>query len=128
MGCFYTGFGYRDRKNGHFKIGETGDKTPAKRLSQIRQVETFMCLGYLVLKGETKAERLFIESYVRVKMAQEPDLHHIQNDHFTYKIISKDEKYSQAYGIANRALNYAMEACQMQGVKYSLGTKTYKRG
>lgn len=22
MGCFYTGFGYRDRKNGHFKIGE----------------------------------------------------------------------------------------------------------
>ena len=42
---------------------------------------------------ETKAERLFIESYVRMKLEQEPDLHHIQNDHFTYKIIGKDEKY-----------------------------------
>jgi hypothetical protein len=128
MGCFYTGFGYKDRKNGHFKIGETGKSTPAERLGQIRQKETFMCLGYVILKGDTKADRLFIESYVRAKLSKEEDLTHIQNDHFLYKIKGNDEKYTQAYGIANRALNFAMEACKMQNIEYSLGTKTYKRG
>ena len=39
MGCFYTGFDWRNRKNGYFKIGETSGKTPAARLAQIRREE-----------------------------------------------------------------------------------------
>ena len=124
MGCFYTGFDYKNRKNGYFKIGETEKNTPAARLSQIRQKDAFMCLGYIQVSGD-KPERLFIESYVRLKMSKK--FEHIQNDHFVYK-IEKGRKYEQAFEIAEKALKYAIEACEMINVKWSFGEKTFKRG
>jgi hypothetical protein len=128
MGCFYTGFDYKNRVNGYFKIGETGDKTPARRLASIRSTDSFECLGYLLLDNDSKAERWLVESYVRMKLAREcAELTHIQNDHFTYKIASKAEKYSQAQMFADMALNYAKEICDREGISYKVGTKKYKR-
>lgn len=128
MGCFYAGFDYKNRVNGYFKIGETGYKTPAKRLSQIRQNDSFQCLGYLVLEDDSKSERLFIESYVRMKLDKTcAELTHTQNDHYTYTIESKDRKYAQAQEFADLALQLAIEACEIIGMKYKVGTKQYKR-
>lgn len=129
MGCFYTGFNYKQRVNGYFKIGESGKDTPAQRLSQLRQNESFECLGYLLLNNDTKADRLFIESYVRMKMEHYYlELTQVRNDYFAYTIKSADTKYTQAQKFANTALNFAIEACKMTNVKYKIGTKTYKRG
>lgn len=129
MGSFYTGFDYKNRVNGYFKIGETSGKTPAARLASIRQTDCFQCLGYLLLKNETKAERLFVESYVRMMMERRlPQLQHTQNDHYLYRIESKERKYEQAQEFANIALELAQEACKMAGISYQIGTKVYKRG
>lgn len=129
MGAFYTGFDYKNRVNGYFKIGETSGKTPAARLAVIRQSDCFQCLGYLLLKEETKAERLFVESYVRMMMERKvPQLQHTQNDHYTYRIESKERKYEQAQEFADIALDLAKEACRMAGISYQVGTKVYKRG
>lgn len=129
MGCFYTGFDYKNRKNGYFKIGESGQKTPAKRLAAIRQTDAFQCLGYLLFENDSKSERLFIESYVRMMLPKRcPNLTHTQNDHYTYSIESKDRKYSQAQEFADMALALAKEACEQIGLTYKIGTKSYKRG
>lgn len=129
MGCFYTGFDYKNRVNGYFKIGESSKKTPAARLATVRQYDSFQCLGYLLFSGETKSERLFIESYVRMKLDQEcKELSHTQNDHFTYTIESKARKYAQAQEFADLALKYAQEACALANVKFEIGKKVYKRG
>jgi hypothetical protein len=128
MGCFYAGFDYKNRVNGYFKIGESGKKTPAQRLAQIRQTDSFECLAYLMLENDTKAERLFVESYVRMKMEKTfKELTLTQNDHYLYTIESKDRKYSQAQEFANAAITFAMEACEMAQVTYKIGTKKYKR-
>ena len=128
MGCFYTGFDWRNRKNGYFKIGETSGKTPAQRLCEIRKTDAFQCLGYLLLDGETKAQRLFIESYVRMMMEKNPALTHTQNDHYLYVIdCDKVEKYVQAQAFADEALAHAIKACEIAGISYEVGTKTYKR-
>lgn len=128
MGCFYTGFDYKNRKNGYFKIGETSGKTPAARLSAIRQKDCFQCLGYLVLHGESKSERLYVESYTRMMMEKHPALTHTQNDHYVYTIESKERKYEQAQEFADLALQYAQDACRLAGIKYEVGKKVYKRG
>lgn len=129
MGCFYTGYAYKQRKYGYFKIGETSHQTPAKRLSQIRQEwGGFECLGYLILTEETHAERLFVESYVRMKMSQMQNFQHKGNDYFLYSMQSGKAKSPQAHSIADLALNFAIEACQMQGIIYTIGTKKYSRG
>lgn len=127
MGCFYTGFNYRNRKNGCFKIGETSKKTPAQRLSSIRSQEPFQCLGYLELIEETKSQRLFVESYVRMNL--EKNIKYLKlsgNDHYCYAI--KGDKYIQAQTIANQALELARQACEQIKIKYKIGTKVYKRG
>lgn len=129
MGCFYTGFDYKNRVNGYFKIGETGGKTPAARLAQIRRDDCFQCLGYIILKNETKAERLFVESYVRMMVERRlPELTHTQNDHYLYRIESKERKYAQAQEFANAALAIAIEACEFAHINYEIGKKVYKRG
>ena len=125
MGCFYVGFDYKNRKNGYMKIGETSGKTPAARIAVIRHSDCFQLLGYLVFEDETKPQRLFVESYVRLKMAEHYE--HTQNDHFLYA-IKQGAKYEQAYDMAREALTYAEEACAMAKVKYRYGTKSYKRG
>ena len=127
MGCFYTGFDYKNRKNDYFKIGETEKTTPSARLSTIRSTDSFQCLGWIHLIGETKAERLYVEAYTRMMMEKHPDLTHTQNDHYLYQIKSKEEKYSQAQEYADLAIAYAINACNMAGIKWKVGTKTYKR-
>lgn len=127
MGYFYTGYNFQQKKHGKFKLGETGRPRLNDRLSQIRLVETnFECLGYLILKDETRTQRLFIESYSRMMMEKEPELTHIQNDHFIYDII-KGHKKTQAQAIANKALSYAIAACEMAGVEYEMGTQTFPK-
>lgn len=128
MGCFYTGFDYKNRKNGYFKIGETGGKSPSVRLAAIRRTDCFQCLGYLILHDETKSERLYVESYTRMMMEKHPALTHTQNDHYLYTIESAERKYAQAQEFADLALQYAKEACKFAGIKCEVGKRTYKRG
>lgn len=128
MGCFYTGFDYKNRKNGYFKIGETGYGSPARRFATIRQYDSFQCLGYIVLIDETKAQRLFVESYVRMMMEQVDGLTQVQNDHFTYQIENKETKYEQAQNFANLAIAYAEQACKIANIDYKVGTQKFKRG
>lgn len=128
MGAFYTGFNYMNRKNGYFKIGETGKNTPAARLAQIRQADYFQCLGYIVLPEATKAELWEVESYVRLMMERTfPELTHVQNDHYVYTIESGN-KYQQAQRFADSALNFARKACVLFDIEYTDGKKQYKRG
>jgi len=124
MGCFYVGFDYKNRKNGYLKIGETSAKSPAARLANIRHYDSFQLLGYIVMQGESKPQRLFVESYVRMKLAEHYE--HTQNDHFLYA-IEQGAKYEQADRIAHEALQYAEEGCTIAKVQYAYGTKTYKR-
>lgn len=124
MGCFYTGFDYYNRVKGYFKIGESEKKTPAQRLYAIRQSDHFQCLGWLQLLNDTKPQRLFVESYTRMKMAEHYE--HTQNDHFLYA-IRKGEKYEQAQEMAEEALQYAEEACRIAGIVYKRGKRQYKR-
>lgn len=127
MGCFYTGFDYKNRKNGYFKIGETDKKTPAARWAQIRQGDSFQGLYWMRLINETTAERRAVESHVRVMMERLQGLTHVQNDHFTYD-IEQGRKYEQAWELSAKAIEYAKKACAMYGIKYEMGTKQYKRG
>lgn len=124
MGCFYVGFDYKNRKNGYLKIGETSANSPANRVANIRHYDNFQLLGYIVMQGESKPQRLFVESYVRLKMSEH--YKHTQNDHFLYS-IEQGAKYEQAYAIAKEALAYAEEGCAIANVQYTYGTKTYKR-
>ena len=127
IGYFYTGFNYLQKKFGRFKLGETGQKRLNDRLSVIRNAEGgFQCLGYLILKRATKAERLFIEAYSRMMMERNPQLTNVQNDHFIYDII-KGQKYEQAYDFAQQALAYAMKACDIAGVEYEIGTRAFPK-
>jgi len=126
MGCFYTGFDYKNRKNGYWKNGETGGKTPAQRLAVIRQSDCFQCLGYIIMHNETKSERLLVESMVRVKM-ERAGFQQVQNDHFLYD-IEQGRKYEQAAEIAEMIMQWATEACEYIGLDYEIGTKKYKRG
>lgn len=128
MGCFYTGYAYKQRKNGYFKVGETSHSSPAQRLSSLRQEwGGFQCLGYLILKNESYAERLFIESYVRLKMSQEQGLIHCGNDYFKYLMTTNNKKADQAYSIADLAMHYAIEVCQMQNIEFTIGKRIYSR-
>lgn len=125
MGCFYVGFNYFRRKNGIFKLGETGKDTPAERLAGIRRNEHFQCLGWIKMPKATKAERLAVESYARLKVSYL--FEHVQNDHFLYN-IAPNRKYEQAQEIAKLTIGYAVEACNLYNIPYSLGNKEYKRG
>ena len=126
MGYFYTGFDYKNRKNGYFKIGETGLRYLYQRLNTIQYTDCFQCLGYLILKNETKAERMFIESYARLQVERQTILEHTQNDHYLYR-IEQGKKYEQAQGYADLILQFAMDACNLIGVEYEIGTKKMKR-
>ena len=126
MGWFYTGYDFLNRKNGYFKIGETGEKYLSTRLGQIRLHDAFECLGFLRLINDTKSERLYVESYVRMMMEREEGLTHVQNDHFCYE-IRKGEKHAQAEAYAQKALAYAKVACTFAGIEYVEGYKQYKR-
>ena len=127
MGCFYTGFDYKNRKNGYFKIGETMFNTPARRLATIRHSDCFQCLAWLEMKGETQNERRAVEAMVRVRMERLEGMTAMQNDHFSYA-IEQGKKYEQANELAEMAIQFAIEECERMGIQWVRGTKTYKRG
>lgn len=125
MGCFYVGFNYFRRKNGIFKQGITRGKTPSARLSTIRQKEHFQCLAWISMPNATWAELLAVESEARLRMSYLYE--NIQNDHFLYDIIP-NRKYEQAEEIANLAIRFASEYCELKHIPYVIGNKSYKRG
>lgn len=127
MGCFYVGFNWRRTVNGKGKIGETGGKTPANRFGEIRSKEPFDCLRYLVFEDDTKAERLFIESFVRLNLERTIGYTHVENDHFEY-LIEKGHRKERAMIFADTAIDFAKQACEIAKVKYTEGTKKYKKG
>ena len=114
MGFFYIGRDTSKRKYGYIKIGETNRKL-AQREKEIKRQESFKVLGYVLLFNETRAQRLYIESYVRMKLEQERELTHVKNDHFLYD-IKKGCKEKQTTHFLHLALDYAIEACQIVGV------------
>ena len=126
MACFYVGFCYKQRKNGVLKIGQTSKNTPAARAANIRTKEHFQILGYLTIDAD-KPNMLFVESFVRKELARKPDLEHFGNDHFAYR-ITEGMKYEQAESLAAEALGLAKMTCEAEGLPYSEGIKTYKRG
>jgi len=127
MGCFYVGYNWRRTVNGQSKIGETGKKTPAQRFAVIRQKEPFECVKYIVFENETKSERLFVESFVRMNLDRIAGYTQTKNDHFNYT-ITKGHKKEQAYIFANLAIDLAKQACEIAGIKYTDGNKKYKKG
>ena len=120
MGCFYVGYNNRALTKGSLKIGESNHQTPRKRISNIKSKESFEGIGFLVLINETKAERLFVESYVRMYLERVHDLIHKQNDHFNYE-IGKRCSYAKNYKIAKEfselALAYGEKACEVVGIQ-----------
>ena len=126
MGCVYCGFNYYNRKNGYFKIGETSYDTPAARLANIKRKEHFQCLGYVILKNETRAERLYIESAIRLYM-ERAGFQNVGNDHFSYE-IQQGCKYEQAEKMAKQVINWIVEICNQFHIEYEIGNRTYKRG
>ena len=126
MGCFYTGFDYKNRKNGYWKIGESGYKTPAQRLATIRQGDCFQCTGYLLLKNDTLSERRALEALVRLAM-ERAGFKQVQNDHFLNN-IEQGRKYEQAAEITGFVMAEAVKACEYLGIQYEVGAKKYKRG
>ena len=125
IGWFYVGYDFLNRVYGYFKIGETGKQYLSTRLGQIRQGDAFECLGFLKLFDVTDAERWFIESSTRLMM-ERAGYTHTQKDHFLYR-IEKGRKEEQAFEMAEQALNFAISACELIGVKYEKGYKKYKR-
>ena len=119
MGYFYTGYCARNdewKTNAEmlFKIGETCQKIET-RIGQLRIVG----LKCLKLKNDTKAQRLFIEAYVRLKLAEYYD--NLGNDYFLYH--TKDSlnikvQYDEAIELSNKAIQFAKESCIMIQLNY----------
>ena len=101
------------------KIGET-KQTPNKRESHIRshcpEDKHFQMLGVLVMVNATKAERQFVESYVRMKMEKYGK--NIKNDHFLVRARAKKYRESQYIAFAILALCYAVECCEKEHFPY----------
>lgn len=126
MGCVYCGFNYYNRKNGYFKIGQTSYDTPAARLANIKRKEHFQCLGYVTLPNATLAERLYVESAMRLYM-ERAGFQNMGNDHFSYE-IRQGCKYEQAHDMAAQVIKWVVKICDENQIQYKIGTKTYKRG
>lgn len=127
MGCFYTGRNYKRRVNLKFKLGQTGKNTPAERLQGIRADEPFECLGYIVMPKATKAELLYVESYARLMVERNGKFTLSGNDHFVCRDDTQNKEGFAVY-FASIALGYAIDACNIMNIEYSLGNKKYKRG
>lgn len=116
-GFFYVGGKTANSVNGYAKIGETG-MALSQRIAMIRYSEhNFMLLQYIALPNATKAERLMIESFVRLALERD-EYTHTQNDHFTMP-ITKNSKIDIYNAFADKAINYAIQACKMFNIEYS---------
>ena len=91
-------------KFGRCKIGETQQKYVTGRFSQIRKENkvSFRGLISVTVKGLTKAEIYYIESYVRLHMSRIEGLEYDEdsNDHFDY-LIEKSNRKNQIIRFAD---------------------------
>lgn len=122
MGCFYIMSAHDTDNTSLIKIGETKRLGYRTRLSQLNRDNKchYDCLGYLLLKDETVAQRLFVESYVRLKLEQQATyLKHTKLDHFYFNEAEPVES------MLNEIFAYAQEACKMAQIKYKRGKLDY---
>lgn len=119
MGCFYFGNQFKNYVNARFKVGTTGEKTPAQRLTKLRQDHTnFELMCYLPLIDDTKAEREAVEHHVKMMMLRKfSELSHDGNDHFTFK-TNKDEHKEKILNYAASAIAFAQNYCDDYDIKY----------
>lgn len=119
MGYFYTAYcarndDWKDNAEMLFKIGETCQAIE-KRIGQIHAFG----LRCLKLNNDTKAQRLFIESYVRLKLSEY--YKNLGNDYFLYysqNILNPEFRNSEAIEISNKAIRFAEECCTMINLNY----------
>lgn len=111
----YFGWYSTQLKYGRCKIGETQQKYPTNRFSMIRNQnkKSFRELVSITVKGMTKAEIYYIESYVRMYMSRVNGLEYDEdsNDHFDYLIEKGNRK--------NQIINFAdeFEKIAIKGLK-----------
>ena len=116
-GFFYVGGKTANSVNGYVKIGETG-MSMAQRTAMLRYSEKNFCLlRYIELPNATKAERLMVESFARLNLERNGYLH-MQNDHFTFT-MDKNSKANLYSDFADKAIEYAIQACKLFGIEYS---------
>lgn len=100
----YFGWYCKQLKFGRCKIGETQQKYVTGRFSQIRKENkvSFRGLISVTVKGLTKAEIYYIESYVRLHMSRIEGLEYDEdsNDHFDY-LIEKGNRKAQIIKFAD---------------------------
>ena len=114
-GKLYVGKDKNRRTKGIAKLGETAQNLKARE-RQIRKNEKgFQMLACLYLFNVTKAQRRYVESYVRMKM--EKYLPNIGDDHFCFE-IKKGMKDLQYDAFAVIAISYAIECCKQEGFEY----------
>ena len=115
VSAFYVGKDKNRRTKGIAKLGETAQNLKARE-RQIRKNEKgFQMLACLYLFNVTKAQRRYVESYVRMKM--EKYLPNIGDDHFCFE-IKKGMKDLQYDAFAVIAISYAIECCKQEGFEY----------
>ena len=116
-GFFYVGVNSRPYKNGRGKIGTTEQSNLNKRISVIKAKgeSDFTLCAFLRIENCTKAQLEFVEAYTRMML--EKDYQHTQNDHFEFKMNNKIREYNN---FIHTAINYGVEACNMQGFEYHL--------
>lgn len=116
-GFFYVGGKTANSVNGYVKIGETSTSIN-QRIAMLKQSEhNFYLLQYIALPNATKAERLMVESFVRLNLERD-GYTHTQNDHFTFA-MNKGNKAELYNAFADNAIKYAVQACKLFGIDYS---------
>lgn len=117
MGFFYVGGKTANSVNGYCKIGQTGTALN-QRIGMLRYTEKNFCLlRSLELPNATKPERLTVESVVRLALERD-GYQHLQNDHFSMA-INKDSKADIYNTFADKAIAYAVQACQQYNIEYN---------
>ena len=114
----YFGWYSTQLKYGRCKIGETQQKYPCNRFAMIRKQnkKSFRELISITVKGMTKAEIYFIESYVRMYMSRVNGLEYDEdsNDHFDY-LIEKGNRKNQIIDFANKFERIAIKGLKEIG-------------
>lgn len=111
----YCGDYPNQRVNGIFKIGMT-QTSPSNRQNNITysNKHKFRITHFIKIKSMAKEEILYVESYVRLKMAKEKGLRfdETSNDHFKYKIFNHKEQREE---FANKVIKHTLDAIDFLG-------------
>lgn len=97
------------------KIGETSQRMQAREYQLAKKEKGYHMLACLYLFRLSRAERRYIESYVRMKM--ENYAKNVQNDHFKFK-MTKQTREIQQRAFAVVAMGYAIECCIKNNFNY----------